>query len=1302
MWIFSGQTKMSGGFLFLVAIVGASAQYDSDYDPMFSRVAPKLDSDYNQEYILTSQRLEEIREPLLYPFYDGWYGGETDAPGENDYQSNFNEANQILNKHLNILLPFYGFAFNYSWISLNGYVGFSDHLSTINGYPLQFPTPTWPEDNDPSFIGPFFSECRIGKLRGDEHDQRKPGVYYRVERDLQARKDQFGVELRERVKWDIREGMVGSVSFSPKHVFIVTWKNVTFNGGQRPWAQHVTNTFQLVVATDEVLSYAIFNYEWLGWTTHVSAGGSSDQGQGGTPAFVSLRKMLHWYFSWKRLHLTFPDLLPLKMYTEISFYIPCFQSDIFFSSLPYTQVGFNAGNGTRAFEYLPYSQLTTIRDLPSTGYVNGKPGRHMFRIDERIYSASCNPDPQGTDLPLVFAPESGNMLGGTLINVTGPCFTKGQRVICQFEDWSTEGVVLDQNIAQCIQPRIELSGYVTIAISVDNGPYYWKGKYFVETPAQSQEKVWFPDGEFPEIMPESMRIQWDWKNLTQNPSAGVQISVWGYRESRIQPQFLFIDMLEEGIPNSGETILNPPDYSDRRNDHLLDLVFGFIMVNLTNPFGELGLQNTPVSSLSPVQRVLWSAPIPLAWYFSPQWERKYRDEYDGDWASGMCDEWIEADRALKLFAYEVPKCPCLIEQAVASKGYYTPDFTCDKDGNTECRYHTGATHCIRTGMPNKDAAGQQCCYDRDGYLMMSTDSMWGGNPHRAHNWGMIPYNEANKVPTLSHWYHDVAPFYVCCKWQIEQSDGCQTFRFERRASQDCVGYQPPGSAAVFGDPHIYTFDDVEYTFNGMGEFVLVRANTDSNKLDVQGRFEPIDPDLLGLRRGTHLTSVAARDNQSATVEVRLRPPEAQWRYHLDIIVDQKYYYFDRYPQKIQIFKGVTVYTPSNVLNQSHVVFMFQSGAGVEVIENKGFLSCRVYLPMTYVNQTRGLFGNWSYNPDDDFQLPTHDPEDYLSFGDPLNEMRSIFHEYGMKWAVEDKEDPNKGKTLFLHENGKSSNFFYDNVFEPDFDEFPEIPTNVSLKPDQVIAFCGESYQCMYDYAVTMNREFAKWSKHYQDEFVNIKKYGLRPVTSCGALPTPQNGRKSSFWFTVGTEVKFDCDTGYVLTGEKRRWCYASGEWNWPEEGEAECIPEDVFYRRQAGITSGIVLVCVIPVLFLLVCMVMRIRKRQHRGELEEEKPISLNTYDGPPKKQPAGSSGESGYPSSLSHATGSLEREKRRSRRRSTLHPDDVFDDSPASSATSKSGKSYGLPTMMEGVYRTGEPLPHSRNASFPSYLREE
>lgn len=56
------------------------------------------------------------------------------------------------------------------------------------------------------------------------------------------------------------------------------------------------------------------------------------------------------------------------------------------------KVGFNAGNGTQSYEYLPYSQMSTLRDLTGRGWANNFPGRHVFRIDEKIMLATCNKD----------------------------------------------------------------------------------------------------------------------------------------------------------------------------------------------------------------------------------------------------------------------------------------------------------------------------------------------------------------------------------------------------------------------------------------------------------------------------------------------------------------------------------------------------------------------------------------------------------------------------------------------------------------------------------------------------------------------------------------------------------------------------------------------------------------------------------------------------------------------------------------------------------------------------------------------
>ncbi len=62
-----------------------------------------------------SDRLEEIRAQKMYPFFDK--GGNN---GNGDFQLNIRDTSPLLNKQLNFLLPFMGFGFNYTWLSLHG------------------------------------------------------------------------------------------------------------------------------------------------------------------------------------------------------------------------------------------------------------------------------------------------------------------------------------------------------------------------------------------------------------------------------------------------------------------------------------------------------------------------------------------------------------------------------------------------------------------------------------------------------------------------------------------------------------------------------------------------------------------------------------------------------------------------------------------------------------------------------------------------------------------------------------------------------------------------------------------------------------------------------------------------------------------------------------------------------------------------------------------------------------------------------------------------------------------------------
>lgn len=195
---------------------------------MTSRYAPQQESQRGGvPYVITEARLKEIRAQFMYWYFDK--GGNADNEG--DWQRAIQTSSPQVHKNLNFQLPFFGFRFNYTRVSLNGYLEFSDPPVNYPAYPLVFPIKDWPVQNDPSFIGIFFSKCRIGAQRPEDIDQRTPGVYFRLERDLQTRTDQLGVEVRERLTWDIRQAVIGADSFLPKHAIIVTWKNVSFAGG---------------------------------------------------------------------------------------------------------------------------------------------------------------------------------------------------------------------------------------------------------------------------------------------------------------------------------------------------------------------------------------------------------------------------------------------------------------------------------------------------------------------------------------------------------------------------------------------------------------------------------------------------------------------------------------------------------------------------------------------------------------------------------------------------------------------------------------------------------------------------------------------------------------------------------------------------------------------------------------------------------------------------------------------------------------------------------------------------------------
>ena len=75
---------------------------------MTSRISPSS----RGPYAITSERLAEIRNHLMYPYFDVDVHG-----GNGDLEKNINIHSTQVNKQLTFLLPFFGFGLNYTWVT---------------------------------------------------------------------------------------------------------------------------------------------------------------------------------------------------------------------------------------------------------------------------------------------------------------------------------------------------------------------------------------------------------------------------------------------------------------------------------------------------------------------------------------------------------------------------------------------------------------------------------------------------------------------------------------------------------------------------------------------------------------------------------------------------------------------------------------------------------------------------------------------------------------------------------------------------------------------------------------------------------------------------------------------------------------------------------------------------------------------------------------------------------------------------------------------------------------------------------
>ena len=153
-----------------------------------------------------------------------------------------------------------------------------------------------------------------------------------------------------------------------------------------------------------------------------------------------------------------------------------------------------------------------------------------------------------------------------------------------------------------------------------------------------------------------------------------------------------------------------------------------------------------------------------------------------------------------------------------------------------------------------------------------------------------------------------------------------------------------------------TLDGLAYTFNGVGEFVILDAL--NGTLVIQGRAEPAERVDGGTPVGTAFSAIALRKRDSDVVEVQRSALRG-----VNILFNGKRATFSG-PSE-WILNGVVVLYEGN----HTVTIRFNDGESISVRVRNNFLAIGIAVSPMYQNNTVGLLGLWNNNPDDDLLRP---------------------------------------------------------------------------------------------------------------------------------------------------------------------------------------------------------------------------------------------------------------------------------------------------------------------------------------------
>ncbi|XP_028415602.1 sushi domain-containing protein 2-like isoform X2 [Dendronephthya gigantea] len=673
------------------------------------------------------------------------------------------------------------------------------------------------------------------------------------------------------------------------------------------------------------------------------------------------------------------------------------------------QAGFNAGDNVRYFN-IPKSRTPAIINITSTS--NYKiPGMWIFQVDgETVRNTGCR---TGGDLEL--SPRSGIELGGTVVYIAGPCYDAYNDIVCRFNnDSESAAELIGPEQAYCVTPPLNSTGLIPVELSLDGGVTFNFTGTFRSIPLGRnpgdidglEMKRW--------VNSTKTLLTWD-QNDINTTHVDIEISQFdtfdfhlhhgsfaSFKNIKNSGSYL-LDFSEES--SSGNTIGN------RRRRNIKSQSAVAIVSIIPSPVREKRF----IRKVLKFAKRLFSAPFILT-------RTHVSEAYCRTWYS------LQDKEKIQKMADELPPCPTSTQQIEVDN-----QFIKDSAGGLSDYFHPGSTSCYRSRDASPSGTGQQCCYKGNSLLV---------GPPGGGTFDIVSPGSS----ILAHFVRDVIPWFACCKYS--NFDNCYKY-YDARPSDDGSRYIPPPFGGIRGDPHFSTFDGTLYTFNGHGEYILLKVNNGKD-LEFQGRMVPIHDDTGRKTRATALTAFVVKSAQSDITQV-----EFNSRRTIDVFINRERVVFDE--QTRLDFTGVFIVKQ----NQAKFGIYMNSGVSIDVSAIEDFLTYEISVPVRFKGKTTGLLGFWDDNKDREFLLPNG------SFIGTNSSFRKLHTEFGQKWIVE------RNMTLFKYHPGKSYNSFSNKNFIPAFlDETGSLFSNLTLE-QEARRICEGNEECLFDIAITGKKDIGE-------------------------------------------------------------------------------------------------------------------------------------------------------------------------------------------------------------------------------------